>query len=173
MITQIINKLLTKKYINQLILTALLEDMGREGDITSKVLIPKSSISKATIVVKERAVICGVKFAEQTFKKLDKSLKIKILKKDGELVSKGEKIITILGKTQNILTAERTALNFLGLMSGIASKAKKFSDIANPYGSKIYSTRKTIAGIRKLEKYALTIGGAYICLLYTSDAADE
>ena len=131
--------------------------MGREGDITSKVLIPKSSISKATIVVKERAVICGVKFAEQTFKKLDKSLKIKILKKDGELVSKGEKIITILGKTQNILTAERTALNFLGLMSGIASKAKKFSDIANPYGSKIYSTRKTIAGIRKLEKYALTI----------------
>ena len=81
MITQIINKLLTKKYINQLILTALLEDMGREGDITSKVLIPKSSISKATIVVKESAVICGVKFAEQTFKKLDKSVKIKILKK--------------------------------------------------------------------------------------------
>ena len=71
-------------------------------------------------------------------------------------------VITITGKTQNILTAERTALNFLGLMSGIASKAKKFSDIANPYGSKIYSTRKTIAGIRKLEKYALTIGGAYI-----------
>ena len=136
--------------------------MGNEGDITSKVLIPKSSISKATIVVKERAVICGVKFAEQTFKKLDKSLKIKILKKDGELVSKGEKIITIIGKTQSILAAERTALNFLGLMSGIASKAKKFSDIANPYGSKIYSTRKTIAGIRKLEKYALTIGGAYI-----------
>ena len=154
--------MLTKKYINQLVNSALLEDIGREGDITSKVLIPKSSLSKATIVVKEKAVICGTEFAKQTFKKLDKSVKIKTLKKDGELANKGDKIITISGKTQNILTAERTALNFLGLMSGVASKAKEFSDIAYPYGSKIYSTRKTIPGIRKLEKYALTIGGAYI-----------
>ena len=127
-----------------------------------QVLIPKSSLSKATIVVKEKAVICGTEFAKQTFKKLDKSVKIRTLKKDGELANKGDKIITISGKTQNILTAERTALNFLGLMSGVASKAKEFSDIADPYGSKIYSTRKTIPGIRKLEKYALTIGGAYI-----------
>ena len=154
--------MLTKKYINQLVHSALLEDIGREGDITSKVLIPKSSLSKATIVVKEKAVICGTEFAKQTFKKLDKSVKIRTLKKDGELANKGDKIITISGKTQNILTAERTALNFLGLMSGVASKAKEFSDIADPYGSKIYSTRKTIPGIRKLEKYALTIGGAYI-----------
>ena len=154
--------MLTKKYINQLVHSALLEDLGREGDITSKVLIPKSSLSKATIVVKEKAVICGTEFAKQAFKKLDKSVKIRTLKKDGELANKGDKIITISGKTQNILTAERTALNFLGLMSGVASKAKEFSDIANPYGSKIYSTRKTIPGIRKLEKYALTIGGAYI-----------
>ncbi len=136
--------------------------MGIDGDITSKILIPKSSHSKATIVVKEKAVICGTKCAKQTFEKLDKSVKIRILKKDGELANKGDKIITISGKTQNILTAERTALNFLGLMSGVATKAKKFSDIAKPYGSKIYSTRKTIPGIRKLEKYALTIGGAYI-----------
>ncbi len=154
--------MLTKKYINQLVHSALLEDAGREGDVTSKVLIPKSSLSKATIVVKEKAVICGTKFAKQAFEKLDKSVKISILKKDGELANKGDKIITISGKTQNILTAERTALNFLGLMSGVASKAKEFSDIANPYGSKIYSTRKTIPGIRKLEKYALTIGGAYV-----------
>ena len=154
--------MLTKKYINQLVHSALLEDIGREGDITSKVLIPKSSLSKATIVVKEKAVICGTEFAKQAFKKLDKSVKIRTLKKDGELANKGDKIITISGKTQNILTAERTALNFLGLMSGVASKAKEFSDIADPYGSKIYSTRKTIPGIRKLEKYALTIGGAYI-----------
>ena len=154
--------MLTKKYINQLVHSALLEDIGRDGDITSKVLIPKSSLSKATIVVKEKAIICGTEFAKQTFKKLDKSVKIRTLKKDGELANKGDKIITISGKTQSILTAERTALNFLGLMSGVASKAREFSDIADPYGSKIYSTRKTIAGIRKLEKYALTIGGAYI-----------
>ena len=154
--------MLTKKYINQLVHSALLEDIGRDGDITSKVLIPKSSLSKATIVVKEKAVVCGTEFAKQTFKKLDKSVKIRTLKKDGELANKGDKIIIISGKTQNILTAERTALNFLGLMSGVASKAKEFSDIADPYGSKIYSTRKTIPGIRKLEKYALTIGGAYI-----------
>ena len=154
--------MLTKKYINQLVHSALLEDIGRDGDITSKVLIPKSSLSKATIVVKEKAIICGTEFAKQTFKKLDKSVKIRTLKKDGELANKGDKIITISGKTQSILTAERTALNFLGLMSGVASKAREFSDIADPYGSKIYSTRKTIPGIRKLEKYALTIGGAYI-----------
>ncbi len=154
--------MLTKKYINQLVHSALIEDIGRDGDITSKVLIPKSSLSKATIVVKEKAIICGTEFAKQTFKKLDKSVKIRTLKKDGELANKGDKIITISGKTQSILTAERTALNFLGLMSGVASKAREFSDIADPYGSKIYSTRKTIPGIRKLEKYALTIGGAYI-----------
>ena len=77
--------MLTKKYINQLVHSALLEDIGREGDITSKVLIPKSSLSKATIVVKEKAVICGTEFAKQAFKKLDKSVKIRTLKKDGFL----------------------------------------------------------------------------------------
>ena len=153
---------LANKYIKEKIRIALNEDFGASGDITSKTLISKRSTLKASIHVKESAILCGTKFAYQTFKMLDNSIKIKMLKEDGSKVIKGDKIITVSGSAESILSAERTALNFLGLMSGIASKTRKYVDIAKTYGVKIYSTRKTIPGIREMQKYALTVGGAYI-----------
>ena len=153
---------LANKYIKEKIRIALNEDFGASGDITSKTLISKRSTLKASIHVKESAILCGTKFAYQTFKMLDNSIKIKILKEDGSKVIKGDKIITVSGSAESILSAERTALNFLGLMSGIASKTRKYVDIAKTYGVKIYSTRKTIPGIREMQKYALTVGGAYV-----------
>ena len=153
---------LAKKYIKEKIRIALNEDFGASGDITSKTLISKKSTLKASIYVKESAILCGTKFAYQTFKMLDNSIKIKMLKEDGSKVIKGDKIITVSGSAESILSAERTALNFLGLMSGIASKTRKYVDIAKTYGVKIYSTRKTIPGIREMQKYALTVGGAYV-----------
>ena len=153
---------LANKYIKEKIRIALNEDFGASGDITSKTLISKRSILKASIHVKESAILCGTKFAYQTFKMLDNSIKIKMLKEDGSKVIKGDKIITVSGSAESILSAERTALNFLGLMSGIASKTRKYVDIAKTYGVKIYSTRKTIPGIREMQKYALTVGGAYV-----------
>ena len=153
---------LANKYIKEKIRVALNEDFGASGDITSKTLISKKSTLKASIYVKESAILCGTEFAYQTFKMLDNSIKIKMLKEDGSKVIKGDKIITVSGSAESILAAERTALNFLGLMSGIASKTRKYVDIAKTYGVKIYSTRKTIPGIREMQKYALTVGGAYV-----------
>mgnify|MGYP003297673776 CR=1 FL=1 len=146
--------LLAKKDIKKKIKIALKEDFGKYGDITSKVLISKKTKLKASIVAKENAIVCGTEFAVQTFKALNSKIKIKVLKKDGSKVVKGNKIIDVNGDAQSILIAERTALNFLGFMSGIATKTRKFVDIAAPYGVKIYSTRKTIAGMRQVQKYA-------------------
>lgn len=157
-----INMLLSKKYIKSQVSTALKEDLGILGDITSQATIPVNHNSSAEIKLKEDAVLCGVEFAIQAFKLLDKKIKIGKQKKDGLILKKGSSILKIYGNTQAILAAERTALNFLGLMSGIATKANKYSKIAKKYGSKIYSTRKTIVGIRELQKYALSIGGANI-----------
>ncbi len=154
--------LLSKKYIKSQVSTALKEDLGILGDITSQATIPVNHNSSAEIKLKEDAVLCGVEFAIQAFKLLDKKIKIGKQKKDGLILKKGSSILKIYGNTQAILAAERTALNFLGLMSGIATKANKYSKIAKKYGSKIYSTRKTIVGIRELQKYALSIGGANI-----------
>ena len=161
--------MLARSYIKKQVKIALQEDLGKAGDITSKALIQKDSQSIAIIKAKESAVLCGVDLAVTTFKTIDSKIKIISKKTDGKKIKKGNIILKIKGNTRSILIAERTALNFLGLMSGIATKSKIYSDIARPHGVKIYSTRKTIAGIRDLEKYALTKGGAYINRLSLDD----
>ena len=154
--------MLARSYINRQVKTALKEDLGKLGDITSKALIQKNQKSVAIIKLKENAVLCGLELAVATFKTIDNKIKIVSKKTDGRKFKKGTVVLKIKGSTRSILIAERTALNFLGLMSGIATKSKIYADIARPYGVKIYSTRKTIVGIRDLEKYALTKGGAHI-----------
>ena len=154
--------MLTKSYIKAQVTTALNEDLGVFGDITSQAIINPEQKSEATLVLKQDAVLCGIDFAISTFKQLDKKTKILSQKLDGKFLKKGTVILKVKAQTQSILAAERSALNFLGLMSGIATKAYTFTKIAKPYGVKIFSTRKTIVGIRELQKYALTKGGANI-----------
>lgn len=154
--------MLTKSYIKAQVTTALNEDLGVFGDITSQAIINPEQKSEATIVLKQDAVLCGIDFAISTFKQLDKKTKVLSQKLDGKFLKKGTVILKVKARTQSILAAERSALNFLGLMSGIATKAYTFAKIAKPYGVKIFSTRKTIVGIRELQKYALTKGGANI-----------
>ncbi|MDA9897031.1 carboxylating nicotinate-nucleotide diphosphorylase [Pelagibacterales bacterium] len=154
--------MLTKSYIKAQVSTALNEDLGVFGDITSQAIINPEQKSEATLVLKQDAVLCGIDFAISTFKQLDKKTKILSQKLDGKFLKKGTVVLKVKARTQSILAAERSALNFLGLMSGIATKAYKFAKIAKPYGVKIFSTRKTIVGIRELQKYALTKGGANI-----------
>ena len=154
--------MLTKSYIKAQVTTALNEDLGIFGDITSQAIINPEQKSEATIVLKQDAVLCGIDFAISTFKQLDKKTKVLSQKLDGKFLKKGTVILKVKARTQSILAAERSALNFLGLMSGIATKAYTFAKIAKPYGVKIFSTRKTIVGIRELQKYALTKGGANI-----------
>ena len=154
--------MLANNYIKKQVKIALKEDLGKQGDITSKALISTNSHSTAIIKLKENGVLCGINFAIETFKTIDRKIKILSKKTDGKKFTKGTVVLKLSGNTQSILAAERTALNFLGLMSGIATKTKKYVKISKPYGVKIYSTRKTIVGIRELEKYALTKGGAHI-----------
>ena len=154
--------MLTKSYIKAQVTTALNEDLGVFGDITSQAIINPEQKSEATLVLKQDAVLCGIDFAISTFKQLDKKTKVLNQKLDGKFLKKGTVILKVKARTQSILAAERSALNFLGLMSGIATKAYTFAKIAKPYGVKIFSTRKTIVGIRELQKYALTKGGANI-----------
>ena len=154
--------MLTKSYIKAQVTTALNEDLGIFGDITSQAIINPEQKSEATIVLKQDAVLCGIDFAISSFKELDKKTKVLSQKLDGKFLKKGTVVLKVKARTQSILAAERSALNFLGLMSGIATKAYTFAKIAKPYGVKIFSTRKTIVGIRELQKYALTKGGANI-----------
>jgi|TARA_B110000259_G_scaffold142598_1_gene160624 nicotinate-nucleotide pyrophosphorylase (carboxylating) len=154
--------LLAKNYITAQVAAALSEDLGILGDITSQAIIEYKQKSVATIVLKQNAVLCGIDFAIAAFKQLDKKMKVLSQKNDGKYLKKGTVVLKLEARTQSILAAERSALNFLGLMSGIATKAYTFSQIAKPYGVKIFSTRKTIVGIRGLQKYALTKGGANI-----------
>ena len=154
--------MLNKSYIKIQVANALNEDLGVLGDITSQAIIDPEQSSIATIVLKQDAILCGIDFAISAFKQLDKKTKILSHKMDGKFLKKGAVVLELKAKTQSILAAERSALNFLGLMSGIATKANLFSKITKPYGVKIFSTRKTIAGIRELQKYALTKGGANI-----------
>ena len=154
--------MLTKSYIKAQVSTALNEDLGIFGDITSQAIINPEQKSEATIVLKQDAVLCGIDFAIISFKQLDRKTKVLSQKLDGKFLKKGTVVLKVKARTQSILAAERSALNFLGLMSGIATKAYTFAKIAKPYGVKIFSTRKTIVGIRELQKYALTKGGANI-----------
>ena len=141
-----------------LIKQALIEDIGK-GDITTNALISPSMQAKAVIVAKQSGVIAGLDVAKAVFTELDKKIKFKPLVKDGDKVAAGKKIVEISGNARAILTAERTALNFLGHLSGVATLTRQFVDQVKPYKANILDTRKTMPGMRLLEKYAVKCGG--------------
>ena len=146
------------KNTKNLIKQALREDIGK-GDITTNALILPGVQAKAVVTAKQTGVIAGLDIAKAVFAELDKNIKIKTFVKDGDRVKANKKIIEISGKTRAILTAERTALNFLGHLSGIATLTREFVDKVKPYKVKILDTRKTMPGLRILEKYAVKCGG--------------
>ncbi|WP_427339344.1 carboxylating nicotinate-nucleotide diphosphorylase [Caloranaerobacter sp. DY30410] len=144
--------------IEDIIKNALLEDMNN-GDITTDNLIGQDDISEAEIIAKEDGILAGIEIAEITFKLLDKDIQFHRLKEDGQFLRKGDVIAKIKGKTRAILSGERTALNFLQRLSGIATKTRKFVDKVEKYNVRVADTRKTTPGIRVLEKYAVRLGG--------------
>jgi len=144
--------------VKEIIQKALEEDIGKE-DITTLYTIPSFLKVKAKLIAKESLVLCGIDIFGQVFKTLDKNIQIKTLKKDGSEVKKGEVLAVLEGKASAILKGERTALNFLSHLSGIASKTRKFLNKVKKYKVKILDTRKTIPGLRALEKYAVRTGG--------------
>jgi nicotinate-nucleotide pyrophosphorylase (carboxylating) len=141
-----------------IIKAALKEDIGK-GDITTSVLVDKFSSSRATIIAREDCVVCGLKVAEWAMAQVDYSVRFKPNCNDGDFVGKEKELAFLEGRVSSILRAERTMLNFIGFLSGIATKTKAFVDKAKPYGVKIMDTRKTYPLLRYLEKYAVSAGG--------------
>ena len=148
---------LSKNFIRKVCKLALNEDLYPLGDITSNLL--KNNIKrKVKLISSQSGIIGGIEFAKQTFKLIDKKIKIKIKKKEGSKVKKGDLIAIIEGNIKNILIGERVALNFLSHISGIATKTNSFVKKVNKK-SKIYCTRKTIPNLRVIQKYAVKLGG--------------
>jgi nicotinate-nucleotide pyrophosphorylase (carboxylating) len=139
---------------------ALIEDIGR-GDITTQLTIPKNKMIKARIIAKEEFLLCGIIVAEKVFKSVDPSIEFIPKIKDGSVAKAKKAIALISGKASSILTAERVALNLLSLLSGIATKTREFVKKIEPYKTKITDTRKTMPGLRDLQKYAVRIGGGH------------
>ena len=141
-----------------LVRSSLKEDIGKR-DITTGLFIPKDKMAKAVILAKEDCVVCGMEIAKIVFKATDNKIKFKSSAADGQHIKKGKVMARIQGKARSILIAERTALNFLSHLCGIATLTRRFVQAIKPYRVKIMDTRKTIPNLRALQKYAVRIGG--------------
>jgi nicotinate-nucleotide pyrophosphorylase (carboxylating) len=146
--------------LDQLIRHALIEDIGK-GDITTQLTIPESKAVKANLIVKEDAVICGIPVAERVFHLVDKDIVFDPKVKEGHKVKKGKVIAEISGKARSILSSERLALNLMTMLSGVATITREYVDRIEPSKVKITDTRKTVPGMRELQKYAVRVGGGY------------
>ncbi len=145
---------------DHLIDLALEEDAGL-GDVTSRAIFPAAHRSRAFIDAKQDLVVCGLDVAARVFARVDPALRTTLLARDGDRVKRGARALRVDGPTGAMLTAERTALNFLQRLSGIATKARAFADAVAGTGVRVADTRKTTPGWRALEKYAVRCGGCF------------
>lgn len=139
---------------------ALDEDAGL-GDVTSRAIFPARHTSRAFIEARQDLTVCGLEIAARIFARVDPALKVKLAADDGDRVKNGTKVLTIVGPTASLLTAERTALNFIQRLSGIATLSHRFARAVTGTGTRIVDTRKTTPGWRALEKYAVRCGGCF------------
>ena len=160
---------LPEKEVDAIIDVALNEDTGH-GDVTSEALIPPELTGKAEVLVKEKGVLAGIEIAARVFHRVDPLLKIDILIKDGTAIKPGDIAATIVGSVTGMLKAERTALNFLQRLSGIASLTAQYVAEISGFDAKIVDTRKTTPGLRRLEKYAVRMGGGQNHRMHLGDA---
>ena len=149
-----------KSQITAFVKNALAEDIG-SGDITTNVIVPERTLAQGAIILEEDAVIAGLEIAAEVFKQLDKNVKFSAAYKDGARVLKGRVIAKISGKARALLTGERTALNILQRLSGIAALTNSFVRAVKGTDAKIVDTRKTTPNFRIFEKYAVLMGGGH------------
>ena len=144
--------------IQNLIDAALSEDV-LVGDPTTDVLIPRDLTGSAALVTRDAGVLAGIDVATAVFERFDPSLHTEVLAQDGSSLSPGDSLARVSGSVASILKAERTAVNFLQHLSGIATETRRYVDAVSGLDARIVDTRKTTPGLRKLEKYAVTMGG--------------
>jgi nicotinate-nucleotide pyrophosphorylase (carboxylating) len=150
---------LPPRLVETAVAAALAEDLGSEGDITTDAIVPAGATGEAAIVARQDGVIAGLDLAEAAFKALDPKISFVRVVQDGGEVASGGTIATVTGKTRALLTAERTALNFLGRLSGIATLTAAYVKAVEGTAARISCTRKTTPGLRAFEKYAVRAGG--------------
>jgi len=148
----------SEEQIDNIIDLALAEDISH-GDVTSEALIPPELQGKASVLVKAKGIVAGAEVARRVFCRVDPSLKVEVLIKDGTNVKPGDIVATVSGRVVSILKAERVALNFLQRLSGIASQTAQYVAKTHGFVVSITDTRKTTPGLRLLEKYAVRVGG--------------
>jgi len=144
--------------VTALIRAAIAEDVG-SGDVTSLYFIPASSRSRAEIVAREPGIVSGAEIAVAVFKEIDPELEVEVCIPDGGAFERGSILMKAAGSTRSLLTAERTALNFLQRLSGVATQAKRYVDAVKPHPVQVWDTRKTTPGWRLIEKAAVKHGG--------------
>lgn len=137
---------------------ALDEDAGL-GDVTSRAIFPATHHSRAFIETRQDLTLCGLTIAAAVFTRVDPALKVKLTATDGARVKNGARVLSVAGPTAALLTAERTALNFIQRLSGIATLARRYADALAATTTRVVDTRKTTPGWRALEKYAVRCGG--------------
>lgn len=145
--------------LEPLVRMALLEDLGRAGDLTTDTIVPADAQDSLRLVARQAGVLAGLDLARLAFHLLDSSLVFEPLCGDGTVLAPGMEIARIRGKSRAILTAERTALNYLCHLSGVASATYSIAQAIQPYGTRVTCTRKTMPGLRALQKYAVRVGG--------------
>lgn len=151
---------LDQAYIDRVVQAALEEDIGH-GDITTLITVPSDTGATALLVAKQEGVVAGIAAAEAAFRAVDPELVFRDNITDGRHVTPGKEIAEVSGRAASILTAERVALNFLQHVSGIATLTAKYVSLVLHTNTKILDTRKTTPGLRRLEKYAVCVGGGH------------
>ena len=138
---------------------ALLEDLGRAGDITTDAIVPATARAETVLVARQPGGVAGLDLAATAFRLVDPAIKIEVERPDGTRLAPGDRIATIAGPARGMLTAERVALNFLGHLSGVASAAATLVEAVRGHKARICCTRKTMPGMRAVQKYAVRVGG--------------
>jgi nicotinate-nucleotide pyrophosphorylase (carboxylating) len=150
---------LSRAEVDDFINRSLAEDIGR-GDLTTMVTIPAGTRLRASMVARQEVVVCGIEIAALTFRRVHQEIKVEVKVRDGDKVAKGAVLAVVEGDARPVLAAERTALNILQHLSGIATEVRKYADAVEGTGCTLIDTRKTIPTLRNVAKYASYIGGA-------------
>src|SRR5581483_2295274 len=150
---------LPRLMLEPLVRNALLEDLGRAGDVTTDAMIPAEARAQGRLVARRPGVVAGLDAAALAFHLLDPAITVEVLQADGSRVAPGDAIARIAGNARAMLTAERVALNFLCHLSGIATATRAIADAIAEFPARVCCTRKTTPGLRALEKYAVRVGG--------------
>jgi nicotinate-nucleotide pyrophosphorylase (carboxylating) len=145
--------------IEPVVRAALLEDIGRAGDLTTDAIVPATARARTALVARQPGIVAGLDAAATAFRLVDPSIEVAVERPDGTRLVSGDRIATIAGPARGMLTAERVALNFLGHLSGVASAAATLVEAVCGYKARICCTRKTMPGLRALQKYAVRVGG--------------